>query len=153
MSAPQRGANYDNFRGTNFAREADNEIEQESGYEKGHGRNDEEADEMEHDSNDLRANLGATSKDVAPLIPSLAKPKPRLHLNLHLPDLPVLNTRPANRYEEIMEPSTPRSRLANQFSPLKPPQGYRSAPLDFGVPPPNTRQLEESDQDDFAAVD
>ena len=81
-----------------------------------------------------------------------------------------------------MEPSTPRSRLANPVSPPKPPQarwadeqnnfvdvnwnadndlvsppkppeGYRRAPLDFGFPPPNTRQLGESDQDDFAAED
>ena len=81
-----------------------------------------------------------------------------------------------------MEPSTPRSRLANPVSPPKPPQarwadeqndfvdvnwnadndlvsppkppeGYRSAPLDFGFPPPNTRQLGESDQDDFTAED
>ena len=95
LSAPQRGANYDTFRRTNFARKADIEIEQEPGYEKGRGRNDEKADEMEHGSNDLRTNLGATSRDVAPLTPSLsgAKQKPRLHLDLHLPDLPVLNRR------------------------------------------------------------
>ena len=33
FSAPQRGANYDTFRRTNFARKADIEIEQEPGYE------------------------------------------------------------------------------------------------------------------------
>ena len=176
LSAPQRGANYenrhgkaftfDNFSGNNFAREEENDIEQETGYEKGRGkafsfgnfgRNDfakEGADEMEHETNLARTDLDSTSRDMAPLIPSLVKQKPRLHMDLHFPDLPVLSPRQANRYEEIMEPSTPRSRLAGPVSPPKPPQGYRSTPQDFGVPPPTTQQLEESDNgDDSDAVD
>ena len=93
------------------------------------GRNDfakEGADEMEHKTNIARTDLGSTSRDMAPLMSSLVKQKPRLHMDLHFPDLPVLSTRQANRYEEIMEPSTPRYRLAGQVSPPKPPQGWQS---------------------------